>query len=123
MFEVKPKTNFLLKLGQKIQDFLTLGMQVGVLVDREIDDGGLSFACGERGFAGWGCADGAGTTSGVAGGSWQGLRFEDHPHCANLYLLVGQASRLFLWGSHAARPIRVLFLQKWDCIRNLGTRG
>jgi Uma2 family endonuclease len=33
MFEVKPKTDSLSKLRQKIQDFLALGTQVGVLVD------------------------------------------------------------------------------------------
>jgi Uma2 family endonuclease len=33
MFEVKSKTDSLSKLRQKIQDFLALGTQVGVLVD------------------------------------------------------------------------------------------
>ena len=33
MFEVKSKTDSLSKLPQKIQDFLALGTQVGVLVD------------------------------------------------------------------------------------------
>ncbi len=33
MFEVKSKTDPLSKLRQKIQDFLALGTQVGVLVD------------------------------------------------------------------------------------------
>jgi Uma2 family endonuclease len=33
MFEVKSKTDFLTRLRQKIQEFLALGTQVGVLVD------------------------------------------------------------------------------------------